>query len=1364
MRYVADTVAVVASVCEIGVTTDGIVADSAEGVVDVQVDDHVAVAAKAACVGGYNHCVVEVVAVGDVVDHIAVVARVGVVSVAADGVVALGAERIVDVQTDNNVTVAAEAAGVGGYNHRIAEVGAVRYVADHIAVVAVVGEVSVATDGVVADSAERVVDMQTNLDSAVAAFHGVVDSEDCSIVEVLTTRYVADTVSVIARVGEVGVAAYSVVAHRTEGVVDVQTNLDSAVATFHGVVDSEYGSVVEVLTVRYVADTVAVVARVGEVSVAADGVVADSTEGVVDMQTNLYSAVTTSDGTIYRQNCSIVEVGTVRYVIDTVTVVARVGEVCIATDGVVADSTEGVVDVQTDNHVAVAAEAAGVGGYKHCVAEVGAVRYVANHIAVVAVVGEVSIATDGVVAGSAEGVVYVQTNLDSAVAAFHGVVDSEDCSIVEVITTRYVADTVAIVARIGEVGIAADGVVTDCAEGVVDVQTYLDGAVATFHRMVDSEDGSVVEVLATRYIADTVAVVARVGEVGVATDGVVADSAEGVVDVQVDDHVAVAAENRAVGSYNHRIVEVLAIRYVADTVAIVTRVGKVCVAADGVVALGAECVVDNDIDYQIVETAGSVVAQILRVLTSLRERLVVGVERVSGTDDASDCVADGVVHRKVDVLYAVAARRRMQMLSVESLMGVADTILGVSSACAYHRSDSVADGVRHCNIHHKCEVAVCRCLQQLTVSSSPCVCLAVYGNTTAGADGVVDSVAKGVAHYNIDYQIIEAHGIIITQMLCVLSCQRIRLVVGVEGGTRTDYAGDGVADGVVHPDVHNHVAVTMADRTVRINEGSSVPILSAFEGKRLTCADGVVTLCAEGVVHVQTYLDSAVAAPYGTVDSKNGSVVEVVAVRYVTDTVAVVANVSEVSVATYRVVAYRAEGVVDMQTYLYSAVAAFHGTVHRKYGGIAEVGTVRYIADTIAVVACVVEVSVATDSVVAYSAEGVVDMKVDNHVAVAAEARCVGGYNHRIVEVVATRYVVDHIAVVARVGEVCVAAYRVVALGAERVVDMQVDNHVAVAAEAAGVGGYNHRIVEVGAMRYVIDHIAVVASVGEVSITTDSVVTLCAERVIDVQTYFYGTVATFNSVVHCQNGSITEVGAMRYVADTVAIVASVGKVSVAANGIVAHRAEGVVDVQTNLYGAVAASYGTVHRKDGGIVETSPTRYVIDSIAVVANIGEVSVAAYRIVAYRAEGVVDMQIDNHVAVAAEARCVDGYNHRIAEVGPTRYVADIVAVVASIDKCGVATDGVVALCAEGVVDMQVYFHQTVAITIRLVHSVKNRVVSERCSTGVCNGVAVVASVVESRVAAYRVVTDSTEGVVDTQMYLHQAVATTIRLIHCV
>ena len=167
-----------------------------------------------------------------------------------------------------------------------------------------------------------------------------------------------------------------------------------------------------------------------------------------------------------------------------------------------------------------------------------------------------------------------------------------------------------------------------------------------------------------RYIADTIAVVTCVGKVCVAADSVVAYRAEGVVDVQVDNHVAVAAENRTVCSYNNRVVEVLSVGYVADSVAVVTGVGEVCVAADSVVALGAEGVVDNDIYHQIVETTCSVVAQILRVLALLRERLAVGVERMSGTDDACDGVADGVVHRKVDILYAVAARRGMQMLSV----------------------------------------------------------------------------------------------------------------------------------------------------------------------------------------------------------------------------------------------------------------------------------------------------------------------------------------------------------------------------------------------------------------------------------------------------------------------------------------------------------------------------------------------------------------------------------------------------------------------------------------------------------------------------------------------------------------------------
>ena len=149
------------------------------------------------------------------------------------------------------------------------------------------------------------------------------------------------------------------------------------------------------------------------------------------------------------------------------------------------------------------------------------------------------------------------------------------------------------------------------------------------------------------------------------------------------------------------------------------------------------------------------------------------------------------------------------------------------------------------------------------------------------------------------------------------------------------------------------------------------------------------------------------------------------------------------------------------------------------------------------------------------------------------------------------RYVVNHVTVVARVSKVGVAAYRVVALGAEGIVDVQVDNHVAVAAETAGVGSYNHRIAEVGSVRYVVNHIAVVATICEVSIATDSVVALCPERVVDMQTYLYGTVATFNSSVQREDGSIVETCPTRDVVDRVTVVASVGEVGVAADGVVA---------------------------------------------------------------------------------------------------------------------------------------------------------------------------------------------------------------------
>ena len=79
---------------------------------------------------------------------------------------------------------------------------------------------------------------------------------------------------------------------------------------------------------------------------------------------------------------------------------------------------------------------------------------------------------------------------------------------------------------------------------------------------------------------------------------------------------------------------------------------------------------------------------------------------------------------------------------------------------------------------------------------------------------------------------------------------------------------------------------------------------------------------------------------------------------------------------------------------------------------------------------------------------------------------------------------------------------------------MQTYLDCAVAAAESAVHSYDSGIVEVGAMRYVANHIAVVASVGEVSVAADSVVTLSTEGVVDVKSDFNGAVATFHSTVH----------------------------------------------------------------------------------------------------------------------------------------------------------------------------------------------------------------------------------------------------------
>mgnify|MGYP003548337065 CR=1 FL=1 len=139
-----------------------------------------------------------------------------------------------------------------------------------------------------------------------------------------------------------------------------------------------------------------------------------------------------------------------------------------------------------------------------------------------AAVSEGSVTTDGVVAYRAEGVVHMQTYLDGAVATEAGAVNGQDGGVVEACPTWYVADTVSVVAGVAVSGVTADGVVTYRAEGVVHVQTDLDGAVATEAGTVNGQDCGVVEAGTTRYVTDYVAVVAGVSISGVTTDCVVA--------------------------------------------------------------------------------------------------------------------------------------------------------------------------------------------------------------------------------------------------------------------------------------------------------------------------------------------------------------------------------------------------------------------------------------------------------------------------------------------------------------------------------------------------------------------------------------------------------------------------------------------------------------------------------------------------------------------------------------------------------------------------------------------------------------------------------------------------------------------------
>ena len=420
------------------------------------------------------------------------------------------------------------------------------------------------------------------------------------------------------------------------------------------------------------------------------------------------------------------------------------------------------------------------------------------------------------------------------------------------------------------------------------------------------------------------------------------------------------------------------------------------------------------------------------------------------------------------------------------------------------------------------------------------------------------------------------------------------------------------------------------------------------------------------------YLNVAVAVMNGAVGSKYYRVVEVGTVRGIVDYVAIVACIAEGSVAADGIVTYIPERIVDVQMYLNVAVAVVDSVVGCKYHSIVEVSTIRSVVNYVAIVTCVAECSIAADGVVTYCAEGVVDMQTDNHVAVTVPYALVQIHYSGIVQVGVCRTIGNQ---VVTVGKHIATADSVVTYRAERVIDMQTDNYVAIAVPYCLMPVNNSCVVQVGICRTIGNQ---VVTVSEHTVATNGVVPRSTERIIYVQTDLNVTVAIVDSVVGCKYHRVVEVGTVRGVVDYVAIIACVAECSVAADGIVTYRAEGVIDMQTDNHVAIAVPYALVQIHYSGIVQVGVCRTIGNQVIAVS---EHTVAADGIITYRAESVVDVQMYLDSAVTAEARGVDGHYRGVVKACPSWHVTDDIASIASVGVGLVAADGLVTHRAEGV-----------------------------------------------------------------------------------
>ena len=389
-------------------------------------------------------------------------------------------------------------------------------------------------------------------------------------------------------------------------------------------------------------------------------------------------------------------------------------------------------------------------------------------------------------------------------------------------------------------------VVTVVVEGVLDIEVNHHIAVAAFGIQVSEN-----EVLGQRMGN------AFVSEHTSGTDSVVAMSAYGVVDVQADKHGAVAAFDGGVPVGYHRIVQ----RWIGRKVVEQAVVSEGVAATDGVVTPCAESVVYREYYYEVVTTAVGF-AQTLGIYAGCRVRPValtaVGIEHLSGTDNRTYGVTQSVEHRNIDYKIVETAVGISQILRINACITVR-YIVGIERGAGKKCSvNSVAEGVVHRYFDDKVVETAVLTAVLIFVHSPLTVAVAKGVETASGTDGAAHGVADGVEDKEIDMQYAVATRCRM-QVLTIVARQGVGLVVHNIARTGTNSMADGRAYGVGHSYHNGKYAVAATRRFQFLAVGAGCCVHAVVYRITAACADGVVNDAPKGVANGYVDVQYAVA-------------------------------------------------------------------------------------------------------------------------------------------------------------------------------------------------------------------------------------------------------------------------------------------------------------------------------------------------------------------------------------------------------------------------------------------------------------------------------------------------------------------------